>query len=45
MGRERDAKKLMVLTMDTIQAVEQKLWSDNDSSYVDVRVMNGHLEC
>jgi hypothetical protein len=36
-GRERDAKKLMVLTMDTIQAVEQKLWSDNDSSYVDVQ--------
>jgi len=33
--RERDAKKLMALTMKTIQAVEEKLWSDNDSSYVD----------
>ncbi|HYA82694.1 MAG TPA: hypothetical protein VEH06_04500 [Candidatus Bathyarchaeia archaeon] len=33
--RERDAKKLMALTTETIQAVEEKLWSDNDSSYVD----------
>jgi glycogen debranching enzyme len=36
-GRERDAKKLMALIMDTIQAVEQKLWSDNDCSYFDVQ--------
>ena len=35
--REKDAKKLMTLTMETIQAVEEKLWSDNDSSYVDVQ--------
>jgi glycogen debranching enzyme len=35
--RERDAKKLMALTMETIQAVEEKLWSDKDSSYVDVQ--------
>ena len=35
--RESDAKKLMTLTMETIQAVEQKLWSDNDSSYADVQ--------
>ena len=36
-GMQSDAKKLMTLTMDTIQAVEQKLWSENDSSYVDVQ--------
>jgi glycogen debranching enzyme len=36
-GLQSDAKKLMTLTMDTIQAVEQKLWSENDSSYVDVQ--------
>ena len=36
-GREGDAKKLMTLTMETIQAVEQKLWSDNDGSYVDIQ--------
>ncbi|MGB6591286.1 MAG: GH116 family glycosyl hydrolase [Candidatus Nitrosopolaris sp.] len=36
-GREGDAKKLMTLTMETIQAVEEKLWSDNDGSYVDIQ--------
>jgi glycogen debranching enzyme len=35
--RERDVKKLMALTMETIEAVEEKLWSDNDHSYVDVQ--------
>jgi len=35
--RERDVKKLMALTMETIKAVEEKLWSDNDHSYVDVQ--------
>jgi glycogen debranching enzyme len=36
-GREEDAQKLMTLTMETIQAVEQKLWSDNHGSYVDIQ--------
>jgi len=35
--RETDAKKLMALSMETIQSVEEKLWSDKDSSYVDVQ--------
>jgi hypothetical protein len=39
-GREEDAQKLMTLTMETIQAVEQKLWSDNHGSYVDIQ--NNH---
>jgi glycogen debranching enzyme len=36
-GREEDAQKLMRLTMETIQAVEQNLWSDNHGSYVDIQ--------
>jgi Glycosyl-hydrolase family 116, catalytic region len=36
-GRVEDAEKLMTLTMETIQAVEQKLWSDNHDSYVDIQ--------
>jgi hypothetical protein len=36
-GREEDADRLMRLTIETIQAVEQKLWSDNDGSYVDIQ--------
>jgi hypothetical protein len=35
-GREEDAHKLMTLTMETIQAVEQKLWSDSHGSYIDI---------
>jgi hypothetical protein len=36
-GREKDAQKLMTLTIETIQAVEEKLWSDNHGSYVDIQ--------
>jgi len=36
-GREEDAQKLMTLTIETIQAVEEKLWSDNHGSYVDIQ--------
>ena len=36
-GRKEDAQKLMTLTTETIQAVEQNLWSDNHGSYVDIQ--------
>jgi glycogen debranching enzyme len=36
-GRQEDAQKLTILTMKTIQAVEQKLWSDSHGSYVDIQ--------
>ncbi|MGC2575273.1 MAG: GH116 family glycosyl hydrolase, partial [Candidatus Nitrosopolaris sp.] len=36
-GRDEDAQKLMTLTIETIQAVDQKLWSDNHGSYVDIQ--------
>jgi hypothetical protein len=36
-GREEDTQKLMTLTTETVQAVEQKLWSDNHGSYVDIQ--------
>jgi hypothetical protein len=36
-GREEDAQKLMTLTTETIQAVEQRLWSDKHGSYVDIQ--------
>jgi glycogen debranching enzyme len=36
-GREEDAQKLMTSTIETIQAVEEKLWSDNHGSYVDIQ--------
>ena len=39
-GMQSDAKEFMRLAMDTIQAIDQKLWSENDSSYVDVQM--GH---
>ena len=43
-GREEDAQKLMTLTVETIQAVEEKLWSDNHGSYVDIQKNHGFEE-
>jgi|SRR5215469_842956 len=43
-GREEDAQKLMTLTIETIQAVEEKLWSDNHGSYVDIQKNNDFEE-
>lgn len=44
LGMERDAKKLMTLTMKTIKAVEQRLWSDKDESYIDIQENCGFEE-
>jgi hypothetical protein len=43
-GRKEDAQKLMTLTIETIQAVEEKLWSDNHGSYVDIQKNNDFEE-
>ena len=43
-GRGEDAQKLMTLTIETIQAVEEKLWSDNHGSYVDIQKNHGFEE-
>lgn len=35
LGRQKEVKNLNKLAMKTIQAVEQKLWSDEDGCYID----------
>jgi len=37
LGRDSDASRLIQLSEKTISAVEQKLWSESDSCYVDIQ--------